>query len=842
MLYHSYSDSDVLDELKSSEKGLHQIYAEARLREYGLNHLRLSRRSFWHIISEPFASALMLLLLIALAISLLVGNTTESVLIACIVVLNAGLRYWQSFSHEHTLRTLESEATGRARVRRDGLEAALDTAELVPGDLVILQPGDRIPADGRVIHSTQLVVNQLQLTGETDPVAKHPQILHSDTELAARSNMVYRGTYVARGSGVAIVTVTGNRTEYGKLLQRAARVARRSSLQEKIARLVHLIVIVLLGVTAGILALGAVYSMPFEEIAEYASAIIVAAVPAMLAFAVAFVSTQGLRTLRAHRALVRHTHAIEPLSLVSTIISDKTGMLTRDAISVAATWHIPVISTQKFMDASAQATISDASLRDEHDSALARFTSRGSATHIQPAHVFMFEHQHGVSGNLWHHSDNYRLALKGTPEKILRMADMSESERERAHLELQQLAAHGHQVLAVAWCELSHPISKLSQLAAHPRLHFVGLIAFAQQPKPAVKQAIATAANAGISIRMVTGDHVETAYSIARQLGVATHRSQVLDARKLAVITDAELARVARTKTVFARANPDQKHRLISALRHHHIVAATGDSTDDIPTLLQAHIGISTARSSLLARDASDLILLDNNFATTFQAIKWSRTIVGNIRRMFLFVITTNIAEMLLIAGSLLIAAAPALLPAQLLWVNLIVSLALVLPLGLEPHSRHIMDRRPVSPTAKVLPRYLIARMWLLAAIMAVTGMLVGTYFTELYGDAYAQTVVFTVFVVMQIVSALSARSDHTSTLVRFRTFSPLIYAGVGVVLLLQYVLVATPVGTLFGMVAVQPQDVILSSLLGAALTLGTSELLKWHSRRTVRSTGRSYT
>ena len=842
MLYHSYSDSDVLDELKSSEKGLHQIYAEARLREYGPNHLRLSRRSFWHIISEPFASALMLLLLIALAISLLVGNTTESVLIACIVVLNAGLRYWQSFSHEHTLRTLESEATGRARVRRDGLEAALDTAELVPGDIVVLQPGDRIPADGRVIHSTQLVVNQLQLTGETDPVAKHPQMLHSDTELEARSNMVYRGTYVARGSGVAVVTVTGNRTEYGKLLQRAARVARRSSLQEKIARLVHLIVIVLLGVTAGILALGAVYSMPFEEIAEYASAIIVAAVPAMLAFAVAFVSTQGLRRLRAHRALVRHTHAIEPLSLVSTIISDKTGMLTRDAISVAATWHIPVISMQKFMDASAQATISDASLRDEHDSALARFTSRGSATHIQPAHVFMFEHQHGVSGNLWHHSDNYRLALKGTPEKILRMADMSESERERAHLELQQLAAHGHQVLAVAWCELSHPISKLSQLAAHPRLHFVGLIAFAQQPKPAVKQAIATAANAGISIRMVTGDHVETAYSIARQLGVATHRSQVLDARKLAVMTDAELARVARTKTVFARANPDQKHRLISALRHHHIVAATGDSTDDIPTLLQAHIGISTARSSLLARDASDLILLDNNFATTFQAIKWSRTIVGNIRRMFLFVITTNIAEMLLIAGSLLIAAAPALLPAQLLWVNLIVSLALVLPLGLEPHSRHIMDRRPVSPTAKVLPRYLIARMWLLAAIMAVTGMLVGTYFTELYGDAYAQTVVFTVFVVMQIVSALSARSDHTSTLVRFRTFSPLIYAGVGVVLLLQYVLVATPVGTLFGMVAVQPQDVILSSLLGAALTLGTSELLKWHSRRTVRSTGRSYT
>ncbi|QHN42751.1 HAD-IC family P-type ATPase [Candidatus Mycosynbacter amalyticus] len=841
MLYHSQSASDVLDELKSSEKGLHQIYAEARLKTHGPNHLRLSRRSFWHIASEPFRGALMVLLLIALAISITANNAAESVLIASIIVLNASLRYWQSFSHEHTLRTLESEATGRARVRRDGIEVHIDTAELVPGDIVTLQPGDRIPADGRIVHSAQLMVNQLQLTGETEPDAKRPQTLHSETQLPQRSNMVYRGTYVVSGSGVAVITSTGNRTEYGKLLQRAARVSRRSSLQQKIARLVHLVVIILFGIIVGILALGAAYSMPFEEIAEYASAIIVAAVPAILAFAVAFVSTQGLRTLYAHRALVRHTHAIEPLSLISALVSDKTGMLTRDTISVAATWCAPSVATKEFLNRCQQATLSATSVRDEHDTALANYIPHQAARHIQPAHTFAFEHQSGVSGNLWHHGSKYCLVLKGAPEKILRMADLSDAEYEHAHLELQRLAANGHQVLAIAWCELAQPITKPSQLAKRQRLHFVGFVAFAQVLKPAVKHAVATATHAGISVRMVTGDHVETAYSIGRQLGIATNRSQVLDARKLAVMSDPELTRVAQTVTVFARTAPDQKHRLLSAIRHHHIVAATGDSTDDIPALIQAHIGISTAHSSLLARDASDLILLDNNFATTLEAIKWSRTIVGNIRRMFLFVITTNIAEMALIAGSLLLATAPALLPSQLLWINLIVSLALVLPLGLEPHSRHIMDRRPVSPRASVLPKYLIVRMCLLSTIMMLVCLIASIYYSSQFGYAYAQTIVFTMFVVMQIVSALSARSDHTSTLVRFRTFSPLVYGGVVAVVLLQLILIQSPAGTWLGMVPVQPQDVLISSLVSAALLLATSELLKWHSRHTVRRVGRSY-
>lgn len=841
MLYHSHSANEVLDELRTSEKGLHQIYAEARLKEYGDNHLRLSRRSLGHILGAPFASALMLILLAAFGSSIFIGNITETILIACIILLNVGLRYWQSISHERTLRSLESEATGHAVVRRDGIEASIAAIELVPGDIVVLKSGDRIPADGRILHSAHFTVNQLQLTGENEAISKHPHTLHSETELHERHNMVYRGTYVTSGNALCIVTATGNRTEYGKLLQRAAHITRRSSLQQKIVRSTHTIVMALLGATAILLLLGVYHGMPTREIAEYASSIIVAAVPAILLFAIAFVSTYGLHILRRHRALVRHTQAIESISLISTIVSDKTGMLTRDAVSAIDTWLAPHMSVKDFMQYSQLAVITAAHEQDVLDTALAHYTSYSRSLHLQPVHEFTFAHDTAMSGNLWHHGAKYRLAIKGSPEKILRLADLPENEYERAHLELQKLAAHGHQVLAIAWCELSQPISNLRQLPKRQRLHFIGFVAFAQQLKPGIKQVIATAQTAGVSVRMVTGDHVETAYSIARQLGIATERSQVLDARKLAVMSDNELARVVHTVTVFARTSPDQKHRLLSALRRNHIVAATGDSTDDIPALIQAHIGISSARSSLLARDASDMILLNNNFATIFDAIKVSRTTIGNIRRMFLFIITTNIAEMLLIASSLAFALAPAVLPSQLLWVNLVVSLALVLPLGLEPHSRHIMERRPVSPRAHVLPPYLIMRMCVLATTMALLGILAMLQYLPAHGSAYAQTIVFTMFVAMQIVNALSARSDHTSTLVRFRTFSPLIYCGILIVVILQIAVALTPLGSWLGATTINGYDLLVSSGVACIVLLSVSELLKWHSRRTVRRKGRSY-
>lgn len=841
MPYYNRAASDVLDDLQSSEKGLHQIYAEARLKRHGPNHLRLSRRSMWQILIAPFATIPMAIVLLVFAVSVTLSDTVYTTLLAVIVILNAGLRYWQSFSHERVLHTLESEVTGLTTVRRDGIEVRIPASELVPGDIVLLSAGERVPADGRLLHSLHLLVNQLQLTGETDVASKHSQLVHDTAELTERHNMVYRGTYVVEGTGQFIVTATGNRTEYGRVLQRAAHMAKRGSLERKIHIYAQRMTFVGIVFALGWLVLAKTYGVDTPTAIAYSLAIIVAAIPVMLPFAVAYVETRWLAILLRRSIIIRHTHALEPLSLVSMIVSDKTGMLTRESIKVVDTWTAAGVSATDFGRYCRLATLDDTHMCDAHDSALHKYVPHTS-DRSKPLRSFHFEQATHMSGNLWHHGSRYRLVIKGAPERILRAADLSSNEQERAHLQLQQLAAHGHQVLAIAWCELAQPINGLHQLPKRQRLHFLGFVAFAQNFTADAKRAVATAHQAGIGICMVTGDHVETAYSIGHQLGIAMSRHEVFDARKLSVVSDNELGRIVRTTKVFARATPAHKHRILSALRRQHVVAITGDSTDDIPALMQAHIGITTSRSSLLAEDASDIILRDNNFMSIFRAIRWARSLTGNIRRMCLFAMAASIAEIALLAGSLVLFGEPALLPSQLLWINLVAGLALLVPLGFEPHSRHIMERLPVAPRAPLLPSYLLTRMYVLAVTMAGAGLAIMFHYQALQGGAYSQTLVFTAFVAMLVVSVLSARSDHTSTIVRFRTSSPYLYCGILITIILQLALLLTLGGAWLGISMLDWRDVVASSTLAVVAVLLVSEAFKWHSRRTVRAAGRSYT
>lgn len=841
MLYHSHTIDEVFDEFKTGEKGLHQIYAEARLTQHGQNHLKLTRRSLWQIIIEPFADVLMLVLLATLALSIVSAQYSTIILLALIISLNAALRYIQGVSEERTLRKLEHQATGHATVRRDGIEVKINPIELVPGDVVVLRQGDRVPADGRVIHALQLHVNELQLSGEPDPVAKHNKPVHSESSVYERTNMVYRGSYITTGSGQFVVTATGNKTEYGKITQKVSRIAKRSTLQQRINNLTHAIVILILIAAILLLLLGLAEGMSLEETLRYVTAITAASIPVILPVAVAIAITQGLRNMAQHQALARNMQALEFISMISTILADKTGVLTRESLGVSSSWH-PNYSDRVFVEYCHRAAISQTQEGDEIDRSLLRYEKSQDSSILQiPARVFGFERTVGLSGNLWHNGAQYELVLKGAPEKIIRMSELSDAEREQATHSVHKLASEGHQVLAVAYTELRQPISQLTKLPKRHSLKFVGLIALESKPLPGSKQTVAKLALGGVSVRMITGDHVETAYSLSRRLGIASSRQEIFDTRKLAIMQDGEVSRAVMHSTVFARAAHNQKHILIAKLRRHSVVAATGSSADDIPALLQAHVGISTGHSSLLVRDASDLILLDDRLATVAEAIKWSRTTLGNIRRMLLYLMTVNIGEMAIVAGSLVIVMAPALLPAQILWINLVTSFGLALPLGLEPHSRNIMKRKPVSPRTSVLPRYLIVRMCILAASMTVLSVGAFIHFESSYSSAYAQTIVFYMFVAMQIVSALSARSDHTSTLVRFRTFSPLIYIGIGFTLLTQLLITFTPLGGWLGLIKVDVYDAATTSAFAFGCLLLISELLKLYSRHAVRKKGRSY-
>ncbi|HCH34402.1 TPA: hypothetical protein DEW05_02630 [Candidatus Saccharibacteria bacterium] len=460
---------------------------------------------------------------------------------------------------------------------------------------------------------------------------------------------------------------------------------------------------------------------------------------------------------------------------------------------------------------------------------------------MQPAKIFEFHYEVGIGGNLWHQGNSYLLAVKGAPEKILHRADMTESEKEQAIHQLHQLTKQGSHVIALAHVELSQPITQLSKLPKRTKLTFDGYIAFRDHLRADAKQAIQQAQRAGITVRMVTGDHVETAFSIAKRLGIVSTTDEVLDSRKLALLSDAELQRIARNTKVFARTSPDQKQRLLMALKRHGVVAMTGDTIEDVPALTHAHVGISSQQSAAVARDASDIILLNNNFSTTLETIKQSRTVLGNMRRMLQFILIVNLSELAIVLLSLLLGLPAALLPVQILWINLITSISLAIPLGLEPHSRNIMKRNPVKPTKSILPRYLIARIALMVVAAAVVSVGMFAYFISTQGLDYARSIAFYTLIMLQIASAFVARSDHTSTLVRLRTFSGVFYAGLFATITLQLLTVATPLASLLGLTAVSTYDLLWTGVVAVAAPVAVGELSKLYSRHSVRRKGESY-
>lgn len=840
MLYHSHTIEETLQDLRSSSNGLHHIYAQSRLRKYGPNKLRMTRRSLADVILDPFVDIYVVILIIALGLSLLIQQPAVTILLTCVVLINIGLRYIQTAIHERLLRRLERIALGKIRVHRDGIDARLDAEELVPGDIVIISKGDRIPADGRLIQAAQLHLNEYQLSGNNEPIEKHTAVVHSESARDERTNMVYRGAYVTSGTGVYAVTATGNHTEYGKMTTRLARIEKRSTLQQKIAVSTSKIVALSLSISAALLLMALSRGTTIPEIIEFTISIIIAAVPAMLPVALSVLFAYGLKRLAAERVLLRSLQSIEYTSMLTTLVSDKTGMLTHEKLQFVAAWS-PEHTDSKFEHALLQTVVASSDERDAVDTAILKHAGSTHHNKTRPVTSYPFNHSHHMSGSLWHTGDSYTLAIKGAPEKILRLSKLTDSEHEKASHQLQKLTGEGYVVLAIATYSSDKSISSLQKLPKRHPLTFVGLVAFRQAVRPTVKSAVAALGRAGVSTRIITGDHTESAYVLARKLGIASSRPEALDTRRLSVMNDSELTRVTRETSVYARATPDQKYRLLSALKHSHVVGMTGSGTDDIPSLVHAHIGITTSRSSVLARDAADLVLLDDQFASLPRAVQISRTIMGNIRRVFFYTMTTNIAEMAILITVLLLALPIALTPAHILWLNLVTYSILVVALAVEPDSRNIMTRRPVSPRAGILPKYLALRMCVLAITISFIVVALFVQFSAHYDLGYAQAIVLHTLIILQMLAAVSARSDHTSTFVRFRTWSPAIYGALIVVCCLYLLTFYTPLGTWLGVMTPALDDLISTGLIASGVFILVSETLKIYSRRRVREEGRSY-
>ena len=834
MLYYKKTPAQTLKELDSTEHGLAESEAQERLRLHGHNSIQVAGEPLWRKLFEPFANVFMAVLLIAVVVSILQHALFDAAIIGIIMAVSAIIYYIQRFSTERVLRTLRKHEYQVVDVLRENRVITLDTITLVPGDVILLHEGDKIPADGRLLEASNLRVDESQLTGESLPITKEIDTLQGSKEVYEQSNMVFQGSFVVAGEARVVLVATGNATTFGRMAALTKNENNRSPVQQKVDKLIAQITAATVGIAVVAFLLSLFRGVSVTESIQFVLALSVSAVPESLPVAISIILVLGIRRMAAKKALVRNMHAIESIGIATTIATDKTGTLTKNQLTVQAIWPMPY-AKGNFTELLARSiTQTGKKLLDPIDVALSMFADENKAQRPRqsPVKVLPFDQATAMSGNLWHSGERYELTIKGAPEHVLARCDLTENEREKTTRELHKLAGKGYRVLALAHTTLTKSIEAFGELPKKHRLSFFGFVAIADVLRPEAKKAIQTAISAGVSVRIVTGDHFETAYHIGRQLGVVKHIDEVFDSRHMHTLSDSELEKFIEKTKVFSRVIPEHKYRLLSLLKKKNITAMTGDGVNDVPALAGAHVGIAMGSGASIAKDAGDIVLIDNNFKSIVDAIKEGRAIYANIRRMLYYLLSTNAGEVLVVLGALLIGLPMPLLPLQILWINLITDTSMVIPLGLEPGEKDSMQRPPERPNTPILSRLLISRMVLIATVMAILTLVLYGIYSQEFGSDYGRTIAFSALVIMQWANAFGTRSEFESVFRRISTFSAPFYIGFITAVALQMLALFSPLGKLLHITPVALGDLAITGLISFGTIILFSEVHKYLSRK----------
>ena len=842
MLYYNKTVPDSIKSLDSSPNGLSMTVAEARLEQYGKNALLVKSEPLWRKAIEPFRSIFIAVLLIAASISLVKQQYLDAVIVLVIILINACIYYVQRFSTDKILRTLNKHEVQSVDCLRDGTIVTISEELLVLGDIIILSEGDKVPADARVISSVNALVDESLLTGESLPISKQAESISGTKPLYEQINTVFKGTSIVSGQVKAIVFATGNQTEYGLLASLTSQTKESKSLvQNKIDKLISKIIILILAVSLTILLLSAFRGIDLTQSLQFVMALAVAAVPEGLPVAITVVLVLGMRRMALKKALVRNMSSIESIGAVTVIATDKTGTLTHNKLSIQELWQ-PESSRIPIGHVVRHAVVHTGSNHhDPLDIAMSNYADAERIVQIQGAPVasLPFDQNYYMSGSVWHHKNNYFLNVKGAPEHILNRSTMTESEREAAHRELTRLTSMGYRVIAVATKTLNKTISQFVELKSGDKLTFVGFIAVADTLRPEAASAIKLAQQAGINVIMITGDHFETSFQIGKQLGLVKSREEVFDSRNMHKLTDAELLNLVQNTKIFSRVVPENKYRILSILKQNNITAMTGDGVNDVPALKNASVGIAMGSGSQIAKDASDIILIDNNFKSIVDAIKQGRLILSNIKRIITYLLATNTGLIITMLGSLIIGIPLPLLPIQILWINLITDTVLVIPLGLEPAEQDLMNQKPSPSNAPIITKSMLARMVIVSSAMGIVGLAIYIYFLTNYDYAYAQTITFSALVVMQWANAINSRSDYRSILSKLKILNKPFAVGLFVAILLQILALIGPLQGILGITGVDVFNLLTSSALAFVAIILVTEIHKFIGRSKALSSNR---
>ena len=852
------------------QSGLSTTEVHERQLRYGRNALQqIKSRPAWRLLVDQFASIVIALLAFAAAVAWLTGDSAEAIAILVVLVLNAVIGFVTEWQAGRALDALRRQSRTTTRVRRDGFETTIDAEELVRGDIIILNAGDHVPADARLLEAARLETEESALTGESTTVEKSTSAVAAQTSLAERRSMLYLGTAIAAGRAVAVVVSTGTATQLGKIGRLVATSTKeRSPLEIQLADLGRRLVYLVLIIAAIVMLAGWLRGDGLWLMVEVGISLAVAAVPESLPAVTTLILALGVLRMARQRAIMRRLSAVETLGSTTVICTDKTGTLTENRMTVREYYlsddrRIEIedgehsLAQDELLQEAMRVGVlcNEASFRAGANDETRAIGDPTETALLVVADTFLLDVSNErainpkVSEQPFHAStkrmttlhrradSQHFAALKGAPSVVLdacstyidagsNSATLDTEARARFTAANERMANVALRVLALAIKNFDEAPSDEALESGYTFLGFVGMI---DPPRPGVADAIRRAKSAGIRTVMLTGDQLNTGIAIARELGLGGNEPRALHARDLLNTQPDRLAELARNTDVFARVSPEEKLRIVAALQQAgEVVAVTGDGVNDAPALKRANIGIAMGqRGTEVAKEAADVVLADDNFETIVLAIEGGRTIYANITKFVHMMFSHNLGEVLMIFTAIAAGWSLPLLPLQILWMNLVTDVFPALALALEPASPEIMKQPPRSSRTTLLTRPFLVLIGWQSVLLAGLGL--GAYFWALqnYGPGpHARTVALFSLVAVQLGHTFNCRSRTRSAFDGlFR--NPFLWIAVVMVVLLQlFAAYFSPLSLILGTVAPSLMDWIVICSCGL-LAIAVVEVVK---------------
>lgn len=785
--YYLKSTRETLESLESdSASGLTNSEAKKRLTTYGKNLISIKER--WHFIKlavEPFASWFVLVLVTSAGLSFYLGKFIESVVILIILFINAGIFYLQNFTASRLTKSLQKQNEEKCFVKREGKVIEVPVSMVVPGDILVLKEGSKVPADARIIESNFFNTDESALTGESQKQNKSTKPLNHRTEIYNQINMVFKGTFVSSGDAEAVAVLTGMNTEFGSIAKLAKNKSPKSQLQKKIDSLTKRLILIVLIIAGLTLLLKLFRGDNLIDSIRFVLSLTVSAIPEGLPIAVVIVMIFGVKSMAKENALVRNLSALETLGQVTLIATDKTGTITKNEFEVSGFWS-PSERTN-LGSVAYKSTIIKEGKGDELD----KIIQSEFAGDIDSSSKFIrhlpFSQKLRMSGAVWKNQNSEATYIKGSVESVLAITNLSKQKKDIVIRKAQQFSKNGMRVIAFAAKNTSIHNLDSKDLKA---FSFAGIIALGDQIRPGVIDSVKQAHNSGIDVILLTGDHHETAGFFGKISGISkspkAFAGEVLEGLSLVKIRE-----LLKNQKAFGRVLPEHKYKILESVENYQITAMTGDGINDVPALRKADVGLAVGSGTDAAKEIADIIIMDNDFSTIVKAIKQGRAALVNIKKMLTYVLATNLGEIFTIVGALIIGLPLPITALQILWINVVTDSFTMIPLGLERPEMDLLKSKPLKPNAPIIEKRRILRMVLMALVMSALTLWLYSLVLK-YDENAAKAVAFGSLVVVQWANALNARNDNKSVFLTIFRPNWALYFGISIGLILQVLIMST--------------------------------------------------